>query len=120
MAYDFGFAGGCKKSRQVIIKAWTKNHKEEYETERKVYDILSASPMKGCPSLIESNIDSSGNIYALVLEKLGPTLEDLRSCLISPDKRFDEKMILALAIQMVRKKKFLDSQVILITHIRQA
>ena len=105
MAYDFGFAGGCKESREVIIKAWTKFYKEEYETERKAYNILSASPMKGCPSLIESNIDPSRNIYALVLKKLGPTLEDLRR-VMSPNRRFDEKMTLALAIQMVRGSFF--------------
>ena len=79
---------------------------EDYETEKKVYNILSASPMKGCPSLIESAMDPSRNIYALVLEKLGPSLEDLCN-LMTPNVRFDEQMCLALAIQMVRKKKFL-------------
>ena len=79
---------------------------EDYETEKKVYNILSASPMKGCPSLIESAMDPSRNIYALVLEKLGPSLEDLCN-LMTPNVRFDEQMCLALAIQMVRKKSFL-------------
>ena len=102
MAYDFGVAGGCKESREVIIKAWTNNFDEDYETEKKAYEILSASPMKGCPSLIESTMDHSPRkIYALVLEKLGPSLEDLCS-LMSPNVQFDEKMTLALAIQMVR------------------
>ena len=104
MAYDFGVPGGCKKARQVIIKAWRSEFDEDYETEKKVYTILSASPMKGCPSLLESPIDSSRKIYALVLEKLGPTLEDL--CILtrmSRNVRFDEKMSLALAIQMVRE-----------------
>ena len=103
MAYDFGVAGGCKESREVIIKAWTNQIDEDYETEKKVYDILSASPMKGCPSLIESSItvDSKPKIYLLVLEKLGPSLEDLCE-LMSPNMRFDEQMSLALAIQMVR------------------
>ena len=100
MAYDFSFAGECKKSREVIIKAWTKNYNEAYETERKAYNILSTSPMKGCPSFFEGNFDPSRKIHVLVLEKLGPTLEDVRS-LMSPNKRFDEKMTLALAIQMV-------------------
>ena len=100
MAYDFGVAGGCKKSRQVIIKAWMNEFDEDYETEKKVYDILSASPMKGCPSLID--MDSSRNIYTLVLEKLGPSLDDLCN-LMSPNVRFDEKKTLALAIQMVRE-----------------
>ena len=99
MAYDFGFIGGCEESREVIIKVCLD---EEYETERKVYNTLSVLSMKGCPSLIESTMDSSLSIFALVLEKLGPSLEDLCK-LMSPNVRFDEKMILALAIQMVRE-----------------
>ena len=77
---------------------------DEYRTESEVYSILSASPMKGCPSLIESTMDSDRgrSIYGLVLEKLGPSLEHLCQ-LMSPNVRFDEKMILALAIQMVRE-----------------
>ena len=73
---------------------------DEYDTERKAYSILSTWPMKGCPSLIESVMDPSRNIYALVLEKTGPSLEDLCN-LLSP-MRFDEEMTLAVAIQMVR------------------
>ena len=102
MAYDFGVIGGCKESREVIIKAWMDYSNEEYRTERTAYKILSVSPMKGCPSLIESPVDFSRNIFALVLEKLGPSLEDLCN-LMSPNIRFDEKMTLALAIQMVRE-----------------
>jgi hypothetical protein len=74
---------------------------DEYDTERNAYSILSTSPMKGCPSLIDSVMDPFRNICALVLEKSGPSLEDLCN-LMSPDVRFDEKMILAVAIQMVR------------------
>ena len=102
MAYDFGVIGGCKESREVIIKAWMDGICEEYETERKAYSILSTSPaMKGYPSLIESTTNLGENISALVLEKLGPSLEDLCK-LMSPNVRFDEKMTLAVAIQMVR------------------
>ena len=101
MAYDFGVIGGCKESREVIIKAWMNDSDEDYETEKEVYSILSSSPMKGCPSLIESTMNSHPTIHALVLEKLGPSLEDLCN-LKSPQVRFDEKMSLALAIQMVR------------------
>ena len=113
MAYDFGVAGGCKESREVIIKAWMDEYDEDYEAEKRAYNILSASPMKGCPSLIESTINSSPKIYALVLEKLGPSLEDLWG-LMSPGVRFDQRMSLALAIQMVREKFY---QVICVTHI---
>ena len=100
IAYDFGVTGGCKKSREVIIKAW-KGDSEDREIESRTYKILSASPMKGVPSLIENRVDSDRWLYALVLEKLGPSLEDLYQ-LMPGKKRFDEKMILAIAIQMVR------------------
>ena len=114
-AYDFGVASGCEKSREVIIKAWRNNSDEDYETERDAYKILSASPMKGCPSLIESITDLYRNMYALVLEKLGPSLEELYNLMSIDNQRFDEKMSLALAIQMVRdiSFSFLDH----ITHI---
>ena len=105
VAYDFGVIGGCKESREVIIKAWINPFDDEYQTERKVYEMLSASPMKGCPSLIKFSMDLHRKIYALVLEKLGPSLQDLYN-LMSPDVQFDEKMTLALAIQMVREFLF--------------
>ena len=77
VAYDFGVIGGCKESKEVVIKAWMDfNDDEEYRMERVAYDILSASPMKGCPFLIEFAIDPRREIYALVLENLGP-LQDL-------------------------------------------
>ena len=100
MAYDFGVTGGCEKSRKVIIKAWRRNHHEDYITESQVYDILSASPMKGFPILIEENKELSRQIYAVVLEILGPSLDNLSRLL--PDNRFDEQMTVSLAIQMVR------------------
>ena len=78
----------------------TYDDQSRYDTERKAYSILSTWPMKGCPSLIESVIDPRRNIYALVLEKSGPSLEEL--CNLMSPVRFDEKMTLALAIQMVR------------------
>ena len=102
MAYDFGGARGCKGSREVVIKAWMNSLDEDCEKEKKVYNILSASPMKGCPSLIESKMDPDRNIYALVLEKLGPTFDDLCNLMSRCNARFDENMTLALAIQMVR------------------
>ena len=98
------------------MKVWLScDLREDYETEEKVYNILSASPMKGCPSLIRNPSDPSQNLYGLVLEKLGPSLEDLCN-LMSPKVRFDEKMTLAVAIQMVRD--FFLVAVVLNTHIR--
>ena len=77
VAYDFGVIGGCKESKEVVIKAWTSSYNDDYRRERKVYHILSASQMKGCPSLIRHPTDFCEGIYALVLEKLGPSLQDL-------------------------------------------
>ena len=107
VAYDFDVAGGCKESKEVIIKAWM-GFGEEYDhtEEEEVYGILWDSPMKGCPSLIESGSDPSEEIYVLVLEKLGPSLEDLCRLMSRSTNNvrlgFDEKMTLALATQMVR------------------
>ena len=101
VAYDFGGMGGCKESREVIIKAWTCFDDEEYRTESSAYSILTALPMKGCPSFIESHKDPTREVvFAMVLEKLGPSLEEL--CNLMSPVRFNEKMTLALAIQMVR------------------
>ena len=69
---------------------------------------MSFSHWKGNPS------DPSQNLYGLVLEKLGPSLEDLCN-LMSPNVRFDEKMTLTVAIQMVRD--FFLVSVVNITHI---
>lgn len=98
MAHDFGVPGGCKESKRVIIKAWVNSDDEDYETEKRVYETLSVQPMKGCPSLIECNTDPNTKLHILVLQKLGPSLEDLILLMSVP---FDEKMTLALAIQMV-------------------
>ena len=74
----------------MFIRFWRDGYYDQYDTERKAYSILSAWPMKGCPSLIESVIDPRRNIYALVLEKSGPSLEEL--CNLMSPVRFDEKM----------------------------
>ena len=83
----------------MIIKfSFGGTDEEEFENEIKMHSIISISPMKGCPSLIESCMDLP--VRGLVLEKLGPSLEDLCN-MMSPNARFDEKMTLAVAIQMV-------------------
>ena len=88
----------------MVIKAWVNDSDEEYQTERVAYSVLSVLPMKGYPSLIgiiPPVAPTQGTcLGCLVLEKLGPSLQDL--CDLMPNMRFDEKMTLALAIQMVR------------------
>jgi hypothetical protein len=56
VAYDFGGTGGCKESKEVIIKAWKGIDEEDYQTESKVYEILSSTspPMKGFLALVQA------------------------------------------------------------------
>jgi serine/threonine protein kinase len=101
VAYDFGGTGGCNESKEVIIKAWKGMDEEDYQTESKVYEILSSTepPMKGFPALIQAKRDADSNVLAVVLEKLGPSLEDLCNLMRQHQiTRFSEKMTLALAI----------------------
>lgn len=51
------------------------------------------------PRVASALHDPLCDVHALVLPKLGPTLEDLRVLL--PDRRFDGRMVLMVAIQMV-------------------
>ncbi|KAJ7621336.1 kinase-like domain-containing protein [Roridomyces roridus] len=104
LAYDLG--EGCAAGRQVVIKAWVENSDFECQREVAAYRALSASaglgPCKGVPTpvgLPQAQHDPMCDLYALVLPKLGPTLEDLRALL--PDGRFDLRMVLVVAIQMI-------------------
>ncbi|KAF8809323.1 kinase-like protein [Phlegmacium glaucopus] len=118
VAYDFGCAGGCKEPGEVIIKAWRRPYDDDFVTESKVYSTLSVSPIKGFPCHIESNADPSLRIYGVVLEKLGPSSQDLFA--LMPDKRFDEKMTLALAIQILDRFAALHSRGIIYNGIKPA
>ncbi|KAF8957796.1 kinase-like domain-containing protein [Flammula alnicola] len=61
----------------------------------------------GTPSLRASGYDDECEVYALVLEKLGPSLEDFLDMI--PARRFDERMVLAVAIQMLDRYASLHS-----------
>ncbi|KAF8963771.1 hypothetical protein BDZ97DRAFT_975472 [Flammula alnicola] len=61
----------------------------------------------GTPSLLASGYDDECEVYAFVLEKLGPSLEDLLDMI--PARRFDEKMVLAVAIQILDRYASLHS-----------
>ncbi|KAF8809322.1 kinase-like protein [Phlegmacium glaucopus] len=125
VAYDFGGTGGCKEPREVIIKAWRQcdvdddeYDDDDFVTESRVYNILSVSPMKGFPRHIETNAKPDAQIFGVVLEKLGPSLQDLYE--LMPDKRFNEHMTLALAIQILDRCATLHSRGIIYNGIKPA
>ncbi|KAJ7586382.1 kinase-like domain-containing protein [Mycena floridula] len=98
LAYDF--SKGCDKPRQVIVKAWV--NPAEGQTELSVYQRFQ-SGMDGVPDLLSSGYDPLCDVFALVLQKLGPTLEDIQTVL--PGRVFTESMVLDVAIQMIVRYK---------------
>jgi casein kinase I family protein HRR25 len=55
--------------------------------------------MTGTPSILENSFDTGCGVHAIVLKLLGPTLDDVRR--LCSDGKFNDKMVLAVAIQMV-------------------
>ncbi|CAA7261011.1 unnamed protein product [Cyclocybe aegerita] len=96
-AYDFGSEKGCKQATEVIVKAWKDPEDLECWTERRAYEILGCNAH--VPSVVASTYDGHCQAYALALEKLGPSLEDLLN--LEPNKRLDERTVLAAAIQLL-------------------
>ena len=99
-AYDFGSPDGCIGAKMVIIKAWNNSGDAECVTESRVYQALQSHFISGVPSLLASSYDKECQVYALVIEALGDSLEDL--LYMTPGNRFTEEMVLAVAIQLVR------------------
>lgn len=84
----------------MIVKAWTDSEDDECITERGAYDYLQDPyPIVGIPNVLESATDEECEVYAIILQCLGPTLDDVLQML--PEKKFNEKMVLSVAIQMV-------------------
>jgi hypothetical protein len=81
------------------VKAWVSSSNRECITESTVYEIFRSSPMAGSPSIVENSFDTGCGVHAIVLKLLGPTLDDVRR--LSSDGKFGDKMVLAVAIQMV-------------------
>jgi hypothetical protein len=101
LAYDIGGAQGCANPAQVIIKTWTVASDFECQREVAAYRALGgANPCPGVPvpRVAAAAYDAVCDVHALVLPKLGPTLEDLRALL--PNNRFDARMVLVVAIEM--------------------
>ncbi|KAJ7097626.1 kinase-like domain-containing protein [Mycena epipterygia] len=103
LAYDFGASReGCAAATEVIVKAWVAAGDFECQREVAAYRALGgADPCPGVPTPRVANAlhDSLCDVQALVLQKLGPTLEDLRILLL--DNCFDARMVLMVAIQMI-------------------
>ncbi|KAG6826932.1 hypothetical protein H0H92_013872 [Tricholoma furcatifolium] len=88
LAYDFGSNdSGCRRADVVIVKAWLNIDDRECVTERTVYDILRSTPFSGIPEIIRSAQDRKSGVYAIVQQRLGPTLDDVLQNL--PERRLD-------------------------------
>ncbi|KAJ7705596.1 kinase-like domain-containing protein [Mycena rosella] len=99
VAYDFGGSAGCAGACEVVVKAWVAASDFECQREVAAYRALGTCPGVPAPRVAGALHDPLCDVHALVLPKLGPTLEDLRALL--PDKRFDTRMVLTVAIQMI-------------------
>lgn len=85
---------------RVIVKAWLSTSDRECVNERQVYELLGSPPVAGTPAVYFSDYDEEQGVFALVLQRLGPSLEQVVESLPS-NHRFDDRMVLAVAIQMV-------------------
>ncbi|KAF4614588.1 hypothetical protein D9613_003441 [Agrocybe pediades] len=91
---------GCVAGRTVIVKGWLNSADSECATEGYVYRTLqSAKAVNHVPALLANAFDESMGVHALVVEKLGPTLEDLLRRM--PGRKLTERLVLAAAIQMI-------------------
>ena len=73
---------------------------DECLTESRVYRALQSNSITGVPALLASSYEEECQFYALVIETLGDSLEDVLH--MTPENRFNEEMVLAVAIQLVR------------------
>lgn len=84
----------------MFIKAWSNSDDPECLTEKLAYESLQAPYLiSGVPAVLKNARDDECGVFAIVLQRLGPTLDDLLQML--PDHKFDERMVLSVAIQMV-------------------
>lgn len=104
-ALDFGVPDGCACAARVILKVWTDAADDECIVEDEVYETLDECAVKGVPALRATGQDVASDVYVLALEKLGPSLQQLLD--LVPDGKLDEKMVMALAIQLVSSLFFM-------------
>lgn len=98
-AYDFSSSAGCLAAQKVVVKIWASASDNECVTESTTYGVFQSSPMAGVPDVLANSLDHGCGVYAIALKLLGPTLEDLLH--FRPGGKIDDKMVLAVAIQMV-------------------
>ncbi|KAJ7584758.1 kinase-like domain-containing protein [Mycena floridula] len=115
LAYDF--SKGCDSPRQVIVKAWTDPADRESHTENSVYRLFRDG-IGGVPKVLSSGYDPICDVFALVLEKLGPSLQDIQDSL--PRRVFTESMVLDVAIQMIERYKCIHAYGIIHNGIKPA
>ncbi|KAF8888304.1 kinase-like domain-containing protein [Infundibulicybe gibba] len=109
LAYDISSDIGCSSKKMVVIKAWLSPSDAECLMEAEAYRSLSSpSLVSGTPGLLASEYDATCGVYALVLERLGPSLEDIRP--LFPGHRFSEQLVLCIAIQMLDRYKEIHSR----------
>lgn len=100
LAHCFHGAGGCPEATTVVIKAWLDVLDSECTIERDSYQLLGQHPrIRGVPNVLSSNYDKQCEVYAIVMQLLGPSLEEIREGLHKG--RFPERLVLSVAIQMV-------------------
>lgn len=67
-------------------------------TESTAYDVFRSFSMAGIPVVLANSYDAGCDVHAIMLELLGPTLDDL--CRLRPGGKLEDRMVLAVAIQM--------------------
>lgn len=81
------------------MKAWVSSCDDECVTESTVYQSFRSHPMNGIPIVLANSFDTGCQVHAIVLQLLGATLDDVRR--LRSGGKFNDKMVLAVAIQMV-------------------
>lgn len=104
IAYDFGGPHGCTNVDRVIVKSWSESGRE-CDAEVAAYKLLCSPMLEGVPRILANTYDEQCQVHAIVMEKLGPSLQDILD--ICPDGLFGAKMVLSVAINMVRSLSIL-------------
>ena len=87
----------------MVVKAWVSRTDPECTTEETTYQKLQCpsrdASIVGVPKILANGWDATCEVYAIVMQKLGPNLQDILE--VSQFRKFDERMTMAVAIQMV-------------------
>ncbi|KAF8201331.1 kinase-like domain-containing protein [Mycena galopus ATCC 62051] len=128
-----GRRGALSAPPQVIVKAWVTASDFECQREVAAYRALGPRKFNGsensnagstpCPGVPAPRVaaavhDPICDVHALVLPKLGPTLEDLRALL--PENRFDVRMVLVVAIEMIERYRSIHARGLIHNGIKPA